>query len=138
MKTNQRMAAIFRRTGNLTDGKTDLVEPTASHASPPGAAGLKATAANLMQDESRQLQRHLLDLTRRLLTINEAEHRRIGGRLQDQVLQSLVGIHIRLLALDKQAILSSKDLNKQIASTRRSVQKSWHAFQRAANPKHED
>jgi signal transduction histidine kinase len=130
VKTNERMAAIFRRTPGLTNGGRDREQEAADLDGTTSAAAFKLSAADLMLHESRQLQQHLLDLTRRLLTVGEMEHRRIGGGLQDQILQTLVGIHIRLLALDRQVSLSGDDLNKHIATVRRALQESWNTLRR--------
>ncbi len=130
MKTNARVATIFRRTVGLVDEGRGLIQRSARHDSAAEVQALRTSATALMEQESLQLRRHLLDVTRRLLTINEAEHRRIGGALQDQLLQTLIGIHIRLLALSKQVTLNASDLNKQIASTRRLMRESWSALQR--------
>jgi len=130
MKTNKRVAVMFRRTIGLLDESRELIHGSAQHDSPAEGQAPKTAATGLMEDESLQLRQHLLDVTRCLLTINEAEHRRIGGALQDQLLQTLIGIHIRLLALSKQVTLNGSDMNKQIASTRRLMRESWSTLQR--------
>lgn len=124
------MAAIFRRTPGLTNAGRDRQQETADLGGANSAAAFKLSEADLILHESRQLQQHLLDLTRRLLTVGESEHRRIGGGLQDQILQTLVGIHIRLLALDRQVSLSGDDLNKHIANVRRALRESCNTLRR--------
>lgn len=139
MKPNERIAGIFLRTAELTNMNMALRALAVEHETAAElAARHSATSATLL-DESRQLQQHLLDVTRSLLSVDELEHGRIGGLLQDQLLQTLVGIHIRLLALKKEVTVNSRDLNKHIASTRRLMRDSWVSLKktvRAAASKH--
>ncbi len=139
MKTNARIAGLFRRTAALTNTNLELSAALQDRECAADLAARQAAAAADMLNESHQLQQHLLDLTRRLLSVDEHEHKQIGGGLQDQLLQTLVGIHIRLLALKKEVTVSSEALNKHIASTRRMVRRSWLGVldtARAAADKH--
>ena len=139
MKTNTRIARLFRRTAGLANTNRGLRAVLANRKSAADVAARDNAAAAVMLGESRELQQHLLDVTRRVLASDDEEHRRIGGGLQDELLQALVGIHIRLLVLKKEVTMGVRDLHKHIASARRTVRESWanlHLDRKAVAAKH--
>ena len=82
--------------------------------------------------ESRRLQEHLRHLTHQILSAQEEEHKQISRELHDEVAQTLLGIHVRLLTLKKEATVNTEDLKKEIASTQRLVRKSVKIMNRFA------
>jgi signal transduction histidine kinase len=83
-------------------------------------------------EESRHLQRHLQHLTRRILSSGEVERKQMSTKLQDEIAQTLLGIHVRLLALGRNLSGSTDDFAKEIASTQRLVEESVKAINRCA------
>jgi signal transduction histidine kinase len=83
-------------------------------------------------EESLQLQKHLRHLTHQVLAEQEAERKKIGRELQDEILQTLLGINVRLLSLKQESRSSAKNLKNQITSTQRLVVKSAKFVRRAA------
>lgn len=128
MKPAARIAHLFRCTAGLTRTNRGLREVLENLMGATNSSAQDHSAAERMLEESRELQQHLLDVTRQVLTSGEEEHQRIGGALQDELLQSLIGIHIRLRVLNKQVTLEARAVHKQIASTRRKVRESWQGL----------
>lgn len=75
-------------------------------------------------EQSRLVQEHLRQLTRQILSAHEDKRTTISRKLHDEIAQALLGINVRLLALKNEATVNSKGLKKEIANTRRLVEKS--------------
>jgi signal transduction histidine kinase len=89
-------------------------------------AALEKTGADysrLMQD-SRRLEDGFRRLTRQVLAAQEEERKKISHELQDEVAQTLLGIHVRLLTLNRDSKTNTRDLKKDIVSTQRLVARS--------------
>ena len=92
---------------------------------------------NLLLSQSRQMQEQLRQLSRQVLQAQEEERKRISRELHDVIAQTLTGINMRLAALKVGAALDTKDLDRNIARTRRLVEKSVdivHQFARELRP----
>ena len=63
---------------------------------------------------------------------DEDKRKKISHDLQDEIAQTLLGINVRLLTLKKEAGLNAEGLQKEIASTRRLVDKSVAGIKRFA------
>ena len=83
-------------------------------------------------DESLRLQKRLRGLTHRLLATREADRKTISHALQDEIAQTLLGINVRLLTLQKEARGRTKRFKNDIASTQRLVVESATSVRRAA------
>ena len=120
----RRSKTLARRGAQLTADNHHLQQGIT--ASKTAAAALKKSGrdgAKLLR-ESQQLQKHLRHLTHQLLTAQEAERKKLSHELHDEVAQSLLGIHVRLLSLKKAAKGGMANLRKEIASTQRVVRES--------------
>ena len=87
--------------------------------------------------QSDHLQEQLRRLSRQILSAQEDERKRISRELHDVIAQTLTGINIRLATLKKEALLSTKGLDRNIARTQRLVEKSVdivHRFARELRP----
>jgi len=82
--------------------------------------------------KSRQMQEDLRHLSRRLLSAQEDERKRISRELHDVIAQSLTGINVRLGSLKSEAAANVEDLQKKIALTQRLVEKSVETIHRFA------
>ena len=94
------------------------------------------TTVQLLQ-KSRRMQEELRLLSRRLLSVQEEERKRISRELHDVVAQALTGINVRLAMLKTQSTADASDLHKKIATTQRLVLKSVeivHRFARDLRP----
>jgi signal transduction histidine kinase len=83
-------------------------------------------------EESQRLQKHLQHLTHQVLSAHEGKRKKISHDLQDEIAQTLLGINVRLLTLKQKAAVNAVGLEKEIASTRRLVDKSMKSIKRFA------
>jgi PAS domain S-box-containing protein len=85
-------------------------------------------------NQSLEQSRHL---AHQILSAHEEERKEISRELHDQLVQTLVGINMRLAALQAETALDPKRLSKRIDRTRRLVEKSVnivHRFARELRP----
>jgi len=83
-------------------------------------------------EESLELQKHLRQLTHKVLAAQEDERKKISRELQDEIAQTLLGINVRLLSLKRGDRSSTHGLKNAIASTQRLVAKSAQSVRRFA------
>jgi signal transduction histidine kinase len=83
-------------------------------------------------EESLQLQKRLRQLTHRVLAAQEADRQSISQTLQDEIAQTLLGINVRLLSLQRESRRNTAGLQNEIASTQRLVVKSVRSVRRVA------
>ncbi len=95
---------------------------------------LKKTAEHCrtLLEESLAVQKHLQQLTHQVLSEEENKRKKISLDLRDDIAQTLLGIHVRLLTLKKAAGHNGKSLQKKLASTRRLVDRSLRIVERFA------
>ncbi len=89
-------------------------------------ASLKASERNttkLLRD-SRRMQDMLRHLSRGVLQAQEEERKRISRELHDQITQTLVGIHVQLESLSREASTLPPKLRQRITQTQRLVEAS--------------
>ncbi len=112
-----------------------------------GAARRRTAEAALKNSEQRRaerlaeaerLQEDLRKMAHRFLTAQEAERKKTGRLLQDEIAQALLSIHIRLLALKKAARANTGMLKKEIAATQRMVKHSGQTIHRLAHTLDDD
>ena len=129
---NQLNTTLVRRTLDLADSNRELQQ---------GIAGRKVAVESLessegqtgtLLEESRQLQKHLQDMAHQILSAQEDERKTMSLKLQDEIAQTLLGIHVRLLTLDRELSASTEDFKKEIATTQKLVQKSVKTINRFA------
>jgi PAS domain S-box-containing protein len=102
-------------------------------------AALKKSEVHYAQlfEQSLHMQEQLRHLSRQLLLTQEEERKRISRELHDEIVQTLVGINVRLASLSAKAPFNIKDLKRRIALTQRLVEKSVdivHRFARELRP----
>ena len=88
-------------------------------------------------EDSRRLQAQLRQLSHQLLEAQEEERKRISRELHDQITQTLVGIHVLLENLTREAIIDPRKLRRKIARTQALVERSIgivHQFARELRP----
>lgn len=99
----------------------------------------KRSSSQLLKD-SQVLEQHLQNMTRQILVATEGEQLKMSLQLNDVIAQTLLGIHLRILALHNEVTAKRADLNQEISATRRLVAKSAKIISRAAhefNARHE-
>jgi signal transduction histidine kinase len=88
-------------------------------------------------EQSDRLQEQLRRLSRQILLAQEDERKKISRELHDVIAQTLTGINIRLATLKREAAITTKGLDRNIARTQRLVEKSVnivHQFARELRP----
>ncbi len=120
-------AAEFFAEVHRAAGKT----PRPARAAEDNHMASEAQATTLLA-EAGQLQEHLQALARQILTAQEDERRTMSLTLQDEIAQTLLGIHVRLLALQREVSASAGDFQNEIAATRRLVLESVTTINRYA------
>jgi len=96
----------------------------------------EGTSSQLLS-HSRQMQQELRNLSRRLLSIQEEERKRISRELHDVIGQTLTGINVRLSTLKSQSTSNAAELHRKIGITQKLVEKSVeivHRFARDLRP----
>lgn len=123
---------LDRSTLDLADSKRELQEGITGRKS--AEAALKSVAEHPVEllKESRLLEEHLQEIAREILAANEEERKRMSIQLQDEIAQTLLGIHVRLLALKKEATDNRAGFSEEIAATQRLVEQSLKTINRVA------
>lgn len=93
-------------------------------------------SANILK-KSRELQEQMRLLSRRVLTAQEEERKRISRELHDVIGQMLAGINVGLSTLKTPAAANTRGLDRKISQTQRVVEESVrvvHRFARELRP----
>lgn len=129
---NKLNASLILRTQEVEDSRRKLQEGvTQRHAA---EAALKTSGEESVRllEEARQLQRYLQDMAHAIISAREKDRHTMSHTLQDEIAQTLLGIHVRLLALKKEVSESNEDFKKEIAITQRLVEKSTRTIKHFA------
>ena len=113
---------LGQRTLDLADSNRDLKQGITERKSAEAELqNSERRSAQLLQ-ESRMLEQQLRDITRKILAADELERKKMSLQLHDDIGQSLLGIHVRLLALKKEVSTKYQGLTQEIATTQRLVE----------------
>lgn len=140
-KLTKRTTELATRILDLTESNRELELGLARHEVVNRALDIEGKKAALLLQESRHLQKHLQQITREILTVKEDGSKKMSLRLQDEIVQTLEGIHLRLLVLSKEVTASDEDFKKEIAITQKLVQQSVeviNSFARECGIEHEN
>jgi signal transduction histidine kinase len=129
---NQVNATLARRTMDLEDSNRELQRGIALRKVAVDSLEVSENQSATLLEEAGQLQKHLQDMARQILSTQEDERKTMSLKLQDEIAQTLLGIQMRLLALDKELSFSTEDFKKEIANTQRLVEKSVKTINRFA------
>ena len=124
---------LQRRTAESNTSHRRLKETVIRRRSAEKTLDRGATQHGMLQTKAQQLQKHLQRLTREMLLAQENERRKNSGQLNDEIAQTLLGIHVRLLALRKTTRTGTENLKKGIAETQRLVRQSAKIIKRATH-----
>lgn len=86
----------------------------------------------LLLEKSRLLEERLQEHARKIMASNEAERKQLSLLLQDEIAQTLLGLQMTLLALNKEASNNHDHLVKEINTTQRLVNESVQTITRFA------
>ena len=136
-KLKQLNAELSQHTRTLVDSNRKLQKEVAKRKAVEAALRESRQASVLLLAESHLLQKQMRLLSRRVLSAQEDERRRISRELHDVIAQMLSGINLRLVTLKKGAATNTKELRQMISDTQRLVEKSVgrvHRFARELRP----
>jgi signal transduction histidine kinase len=83
--------------------------------------------------ESRRLLQHLRRLARGSLSAQEDDRKSVSHQLHNEIAQGLLGIHVRILTLNKAVKAGTKTFEKEVAGTQRLVRDSDRMVRRLAH-----
>ncbi|MEO5365855.1 MAG: sensor histidine kinase [Magnetococcus sp. WYHC-3] len=86
--------------------------------------------------QSRQMQEQLRHLSRRILSAQEEERKRVSRELHDVIAQVLASINVRLALLKTETLNNTRGLAKTIVRTQKLVEKSVNIVHRFAYDLH--
>jgi len=125
-------ATLARHTLDLAESTLEIQGGIAQRkAAEEALEASRAESARLL-NEARRMQEHLQKLAHEILSAQEDERKTMSLKLQDEIAQTLLGIQIRLLTLQKEVSVSGEDFKKEIAITRRLVNNSVRTINRFA------
>ena len=120
----QLQARLGQRTLDLADSNRDLKLGITERLSAKAALENSERVSSQLLQETRLLEHQLKDMTRQILAADEAERTKMSLQLHDEIGQSLLGIHVRLLTLKAAVAAKHEGLNKEIAITQRLLEES--------------
>ncbi|HEY5232785.1 MAG TPA: sensor histidine kinase [Verrucomicrobiae bacterium] len=134
---NQIVEMLSQRTVELAASNVELSAEIAQRKAVESALKKSEHHYSELLEKSELLQKQLRQLSRQILSAQEEERKRISRELHDVIAQTLTAINVRLAALKKESALTTKNLDRNIASTQRLVEKSVdivHQFARELRP----
>jgi signal transduction histidine kinase len=129
--------SLRQRTVELAASNRQLKQEIVQRKSAEEALRNSEQHSRQLLEQSRRLQEELRLLSRRLLSAQEEERKKISRELHDFIAQTLTGINVRLATLKKEAAADTKGLERNIARTQQLVEKSVtivHRFARELRP----
>jgi len=129
----QASSSLERRTLDLADSRRVLREQIAGRRIAEDSLRINEDASSQLLKDSRMLEEHLQGMARKVLSANEAERRKMSLQLNDEIVQSLLAINLRMLALKKEVSANHADLTREIAVTQRLVEDSAQIIRHLAD-----
>jgi signal transduction histidine kinase len=123
---------LDRRTAELVAANRRLQRGVAQCKSVEAAHKKSGEHCAKVLKESLRLQQGLQHVAHQVLASQEDERKKISRDLQDEIAQSLLGIHVRLLSLKQGARTNAKGLRNEIAGAQRLVINSAKSVRRFA------
>lgn len=126
-------ALLCQRMLDLADSHHDLKQGIIQRKAAEAALETSEQSSSQLLKDSRFLEKDLKDETHNILVANEAERKSMSLLLHDEIGQTLLGIHVRLLALKKKVSARHAGLDKEITTTQRLVEESVKTINRFAH-----
>ncbi|WP_050025822.1 sensor histidine kinase [Verrucomicrobium sp. BvORR034] len=129
--------SLTRRTHQLAASNDKLKHEIVHRKSVEASLITSEMTSSQLLKKSRHMQEDLRHLSRRLLTVQEEERKRISRELHDVVAQALTSINLRLITLKTESNLNARNLRRRIAMTQRVIERSVeivHRFARDLRP----
>jgi len=123
---------LGRRTVELAASNRDLRRGILRRKGVEAALRKRGKHSVMLLKDSLQVQEDMRHRTHRILVAQEKERKAISHQLQDEIVQTLLSILVRLLSLKKAANGNTAKLASRIASTQRLVEASVQLIDRFA------
>jgi len=123
---NRIVAMLSQRTVQLAASNLELGQEVAQRKVAEESLRKSERHYSQLLAQSDGLQEQLRQLSRKILSAQEDERKRISRELHDVIAQTLTDINLRLATLKKEAALNVKGLDRNIARTQMLVEKSVH------------
>jgi len=130
--SDQLLAALDRRTAELAAANHQLRQRVARRKALEKFAAQRGQYHRKSLDKSLRLRNRLRRLTCHVLAAHEAGRKEISQALQNEVVQRLLGINLRLLSLKRQIQSDTKGLKNGIASAQRLMVNSSRVMRRTS------
>jgi len=113
-RLNRLGRTLGRRTTDLEASSRSLKQGIVHRKTMEKALKNSGDHSRKLLEESRGLQKHLQRMTHQILSAQEDKRKKISRELHDEIAQTLLGIHVRLLALKKKAATNVHGLKKTL------------------------
>ncbi|MDF1811248.1 MAG: sensor histidine kinase [Verrucomicrobiales bacterium] len=136
-KLKSAVETLTQRTKELSESNRELQQEIDHRKSVEESLRISERTSSDLLEKSLQLQEELRLLSRRLLTVQEEERKRISRDLHDLVAQTLTNINLQLATLKTTTAINAAEFEKKIEHTRHLVEKSVelvHRFARELRP----
>lgn len=121
---NRLNRTLSQHTVELEDSNRELKLHIRDRKSTQAALKMSERATGKLLKESRLLEQQLQAMARKILSTSEETRKKMSLQLNEEIAQPLLGIHVRLLALKKEATASHTSLTREITITQRLVEQS--------------
>jgi len=131
------LATLTKRTRELVSSRKELEREIRKCKIAENSLRNSEKSTRELLKKSQDMQQEMRLLSRRLLSVQEEERKRISRELHDVVAQTLTGINVQLSSLTMQSTADAESLETKIASTQRLVEESVetvHRFARDLRP----
>lgn len=113
---------LGQRTLDLADSNRDLKQGITERMTAEAALENSERVSSQLLHESSAQEQQLKDMTRKIMSADEVERKKMSLQLHDDVGQTLLGIHMRLLTLKAQMVTRQVGITHEIATTQRLVE----------------
>lgn len=130
---DQLNATLKQRTQDLADSNRELQQQITERKTSEDAFRSSTIASSQLLKDSLALEEHLQNMARKILSTTEDERKKMCLQLSDEIVQTLLGIKLRMLALKKSIAANDENRTKEIAIIQRLVEDSTEIVTRLAH-----
>lgn len=129
----QAASNLERRILDLADSKEVLQQEIAGRQEAEDSLIMSEDSSSRLLKDSLLLEAHLKETAHKVLSANEAERKKMSLLLNDEIVQTLLGINLRMLALKTEISANQTNHDLEIATTQRLVDDSSTMIRRLAH-----
>ena len=130
---DQLNATLKQRTRDLADANRELQQQITGRETSEEAFRNSGLASSQLLKDSQALEAHLQQMARKIFSTTEDERKKMCLQLSDEIVQTLLGIKLRMLALNKEIAAHDEIRTKEIAFIQRLVEDSAEIVNRFAH-----